>query len=399
MSTQSFPDLGVSAPVIGSLAARGITTPFPIQTLVMADALAGRDVLAESRTGSGKTLAFAIPIVERLPTAKGQQRPQALVLVPTRELASQVVGEFTDIARAKGLKVAAAYGGTRISEQNRAVSNADILVATPGRLEDLSERRLVRLGAIKILILDEADRMLDMGFEPQVAAIVRRIPAERQTRFFSATLEGAVGHLAARYTKNAVRHQVPTDRPTVEEAEHRFISVSEHGKVDALAELLQAEPGLALVFVRTKRGADRLTMKLKDRGLSAAAMHGDLSQQARERTLARFHKGTINTLVATDVAARGLDVEGIAHVINYDPPADDTGYVHRVGRTARAGRSGRGVTLVTPEQQSDVSRMAARLHLTEDFKRDGMTIAPPRTVFSSKGRRAGMTRRPRRRRF
>jgi ATP-dependent RNA helicase RhlE len=398
MSTQSFPDLGVSAAVIGSLAARGITTPFPIQTMVMADALAGRDVLAESRTGSGKTLAFAIPIVERLSTAK-RQRPQALVLVPTRELASQVVGEFTDIARAKGLRVAAAYGGTRISEQNRAVSSADILVATPGRLEDLSERRLVRLGAIKILILDEADRMLDMGFEPQVAAIVRRIPAERQTMFFSATLEGAVGHLAARYTKNAVRHEVQTDRPTVEEAEHRFISVSEHGKVDALAELLQAEPGLALVFVRTKRGADRLAMKLKDRGLSAAAMHGDLSQQARERTLARFHKGTVNTLVATDVAARGLDVEGIAHVINYDPPADDTGYVHRVGRTARAGRSGRGVTLVTPEQQSDVSRMAARLHLSEDFKRDGMTIAPPRTVFSSKGRRAGMTRRPRRRRF
>ena len=364
----------------------------------MADALAGRDVLAESRTGSGKTLAFAIPIVERLSTANGQ-RPQALVLVPTRELASQVVGEFTDIARAKGLRVAAAYGGTRISEQNRAVSNADILVATPGRLEDLSERRLVRLGAVKILILDEADRMLDMGFEPQVAAIVRRLPGERQTMFFSATLEGAVGHLAARYTKNAVRHEVQTDRPTVEEAEHRFISVSEHGKVDALAELLQAEPGLALVFVRTKRGADRLTMKLKDRGLSAAAMHGDLSQQARERTLARFHKGTVSTLVATDVAARGLDVEGIAHVINYDPPADDTGYVHRVGRTARAGRSGRGVTLVTPEQQSDVSRMAARLHLTEDFKRDGMTIAPPRTVFSSKGRRAGMTRRPRRRRF
>jgi ATP-dependent RNA helicase RhlE len=398
MSTQSFPDLGVSATVIGTLAARGITTPFPIQTMVMADALAGRDVLAESRTGSGKTLAFAIPIVERLSAAKGQ-RPQALVLVPTRELASQVVGEFTDIARAKGLRVAAAYGGTRISEQNRAVSGADILVATPGRLEDLSERKLVRLGAIKILILDEADRMLDMGFEPQVAAIVRRIPAERQTMFFSATLEGAVGYLAARYTRNAVRHQVQTDRPTVEEAEHRFISVSEHGKVDALAELLQAEPGLALVFVRTKRGADRLAMKLKDRGLSAAAMHGDLSQQARERTLARFHKGTVNTLVATDVAARGLDVEGIAHVINYDPPADDTGYVHRVGRTARAGRSGRGVTLVTPEQQSDVSRMAARLHLSEDFKRDGMTIAPPRTVFSSKGRRAGMTRRPRRRRF
>jgi ATP-dependent RNA helicase RhlE len=398
MSTQSFPDLGVSAPVANALKARGITGPFPIQTLIMTDALAGRDVLAESRTGSGKTLAFAIPIVERIVPGQGI-RPQALILVPTRELASQVVREFADVAKAKGLRVAAAYGGTRISAQNSTVSKADILVATPGRLEDLAERRLVRLDGVKILILDEADRMLDMGFEPQVAGIVRRIPRERQTMFFSATLEGAVGNLAARYTRDPVHHEVETDRPTVEEAEHRFIPVSEHGKVEALAELLQAEPGLALVFVRTKRGADRLAGKLKDRGLSAAAMHGDLSQQAREQTLARFHKGTILTLVATDVAARGLDVEGIAHVINYDPPADDTGYVHRVGRTARAGRSGRGVTLVTPDQQSDVSRMAARLHLSEDFTREGMAIAPARTVFSSKGRRAGMVRRPRRRAF
>jgi ATP-dependent RNA helicase RhlE len=398
MSTKSFPDLGVSAPVVRALAARGISTPFPIQALVMADALAGRDVLAKSRTGSGKTLAFAIPIVERL-SPGAARRPQALILVPTRELASQVVGDFADIARAKGLKVGAAYGGTRIREQNGAVSHADILVATPGRLEDLAERRLVRLDAVQVLILDEADRMLDMGFEPQVAAIVRRLPGKRQTMFFSATLEGAVGHLAARYTSDAVRHEIHADRRTVDEAEHRFIPVSEQGKIDALVDLLEAEPGLALVFVRTKRGADRLARKLKDRGLSAAAMHGDLSQQVRERTLARFHKGTISTLVATDVAARGLDVHDIAHVINYDPPADDTGYVHRVGRTARAGRTGLGVTLVTPEQQSDVSRMAARLHLAEDFKREGMVIAPSRMVFTSKGRRSGMTRRPRRRAF
>jgi ATP-dependent RNA helicase RhlE len=398
MSPNTFSDLGVSAPVTTALAARGITEPFPIQSMVMADALAGRDVLAKSRTGSGKTLAFAIPIVER--TAPGSaHRPQALILVPTRELASQVVGELNDIARAKGLRVAAAYGGTRIREQDRAVSKADILVATPGRLEDLAERRMVRLDAVRILILDEADRMLDMGFEPQVATIVRRLPANRQTMFFSATLEGAVGHLASRYTSNPARHQVDTDRPTVEEAEHRFIPVAEHSKIDALVELLQEEPGLGLVFVRTKRGADRLAAKLRDRGLSAAAMHGDLSQQVRERTLARFHKGTITTLVATDVAARGLDVQDIAHVINYDPPTDDTGYVHRVGRTARAGKSGRGVTLVTPDQQSDVSRMAARLHLAEDFTREGMAIAPARTVFSSRGRRSGMVRRPRRRAY
>ena len=392
MTTESFIDLGVSEPVVSTLVERAITAPFPIQTLVLADALEGRDVMAKSRTGSGKTLAFAIPIVERL--RPSDQRPTALILVPTRELAAQVVGEFEDIAAAKNLHVAAAYGGVSIREQARAIAKADILVATPGRLEDLATRRLVRLDHIRILVLDEADRMLDMGFEPQVAALASRLPSDRQTMFFSATLEGAVGHLAARYTRDdAVIHEIESVRRTVDEAEHRFIPVTEHGKVDALVRLLQDEPGLALVFVRTRRGADRLVTKLKANGIAVAAMHGDLSQAQRERALARFHEGKIRAIVATDVAARGLDVHNIAHVINYDPPADDTGYVHRVGRTARAGRTGIGVTLVTPQQQSDVSRMAARLSLDEDFEREGMTVAPPRVVFSSRGRRAGMTRR------
>jgi ATP-dependent RNA helicase RhlE len=393
MTTHTFPELGVSEPVVRALASRGITTPFPIQELVVGDALAGLDVLAKSRTGSGKTLAFALPIVERLRPGAGK-RPAALVLVPTRELAAQVVREFDDVARAKDLRVAAAYGGVSIREQGRAVSRADILVATPGRLEDLCDRGQVRLDGVGILILDEADRMLDMGFEPQVAQIVRRLPRERQTMFFSATLEGAVGHLARRYTHDAVRHEVESTRATVDEADHRFIPVSEHGKVEALIELILADPAKRLVFVRTKRGADRLAAKLKAKGLSVAAMHGDLSQAARERTLARFTSGNISTLIATDVAARGLDVENIAHVINYDPPADDHGYIHRVGRTARAGRSGTGVTLVTPDQQSDISRMAARLKLADEFKAEGMAIAAPRTVFSSKGRRSGF-RRPR----
>jgi ATP-dependent RNA helicase RhlE len=398
--TQSttFPQLGVSAVVADALAARGITAPFPIQVLVMEDALAGRDVLAKSKTGSGKTLAFALPIVERLTPGAGQ-RPQALVLVPTRELASQVVREFEIVTGAKNLKVAAAYGGVSIREQATAIRTADILVATPGRLEDLCDRGQVRLSGIRILILDEADRMLDMGFEPQVAAIVRRIPKERQTMFFSATLEGAVGQLASRYTNDAVFHEIVGVKATVDEAGHRFIPVTDHGKVDALIELLLAEPGLALVFVRTKRGADRLAMKLKQKGLSVAAMHGDLSQQQRERTLAKFTSGKLSTLIATDVAARGLDVENIAHVINYDPPADDNGYVHRVGRTARAGASGMGVTLVTPSQQGDVSRMAARLQLGEEFEAEGMVVAPPRLVFTSRGRRAGMQRHRPRRRF
>ncbi len=395
MPVHSFPDLGVSPAVVEALARRGVTTPFPIQARIMGDALAGRDILAGSATGSGKTLAFAIPIVERIQS--GDRRPAALVLVPTHELASQVVREFEDIAIAKHLRVAAAYGGISIREQSKAVSRGDILVATPGRLEDLCIRKLVRLDGVRILILDEADRMLDMGFEPQVASIVRRIAPDRQTMFFSATLEGAVGNVAARYTRNPIRHQIEAARRTVEEADHRFIPVTEHSKVEALVGLLQAEPGLSLVFVRTKRGAERLAARLKLRGISVAAMHGDLTQSARERTLARFGSGTVSTLVATDVAARGLDVSNIAHVINYDPPADDDGYVHRVGRTARAGRSGLGVTLVTPDQQGDVSRMAARLSLADEFRAEGMVIAPPRMVFSSRGRRSGMRRTPRRR--
>ncbi len=391
-----FTDLGVTASVIQALSRRGIHAPFPIQRLVMADALAGRDVLAMSRTGSGKTLAFAIPIVEQLQPSTSA-RPAALILVPTRELASQVVEEFEEVARARGLRVAAAYGGVSIGEQAKAVRHADILVATPGRLEDLATRRMVRFDAVRILVLDEADRMLDMGFQPQVDAIVRRLPKDRQTMFFSATLDGAVGHLAAAYTRDAAQHRIETPKQTVEEADHRFIPVGQHDKVEALVKVLQDEPGISLVFVRTKRGADRLVQRLRAKGIEAVAMHGDLTQNARERALARFEAGKVTTLVATDVAARGLDVDGITHVINFDPPADDKGYVHRVGRTARAGKTGSGITLVTPDQQADVSRMAARLKLHEEFEQEGMKVAPPRLVFSSKGRRSPMRPRSRRR--
>jgi superfamily II DNA/RNA helicase len=256
---------------------------------------------------------------------------------------------------------------------------------------------MVHLDAISVLVLDEADRMLDMGFQPQVDAIVRRLPKDRQTMFFSATLDGAVGHLAASYTRDAVRHEIAAPKQTVDEADHRFIPVGQHDKVEALVELLAEEPGLALVFVRTKRGADRLVQRLRAKGVEAAAMHGDLSQNQRERALARFEAGKVTTLVATDVAARGLDVEDIAHVINFDPPSDDKDYVHRVGRTARAGKSGSGITLVTPDQQADVSRMAARLQLHEEFESEGMKVAPPRLVFSSKGKRSPMRSRSRRR--
>ncbi|MGH2673868.1 MAG: helicase-related protein, partial [Actinomycetota bacterium] len=229
------------------------------------------------------------------------------------------------------------------------------------------------------------DRMLDMGFQPQVDRLVRRIPAKRQTMFFSATLDGEVGRLARAYTKDPVLHEVQAPRQTVDEADHRFIPVTVQERLDRLVELVKKEGGRHLVFVRTKRGADRLARRLKDRGVRAAAMHGDMTQPSRERTLARFDDGRIDTLVATDVAARGLDLDDITHVVNYDAPEDDKSYVHRVGRTARAGRSGSGVTFVLPNDRGDVSRMAARLKLEEEFTKEGMTVAPPRMVFQSRG--------------
>jgi ATP-dependent RNA helicase RhlE len=393
----SFQELGVSDAVASTLRKRGIDAPFPIQALVMRDALEGRDVLAKSRTGSGKTLAFAIPIVERVSPGG---RASALVLVPTRELAVQVTDELRDVAKAKGLKVASVYGGAKIGPQSDRARSADVLIATPGRLEDLATRGSVKLDAVRILILDEADRMLDMGFQPQVDRIVRRLPKQRQTMFFSATLDGAAGRLATAYTNDPARHEVSTDGKTIEEVEHRFVSVDQSDKVDALINLLPKgdAQGLTLVFVRTKRGADRLVKRLRAKGIKAEAMHGDLAQGARERALSRFESGASTVLVATDVAARGLDVEHIEHVINFDPPEDHRGYVHRVGRTGRAGRGGNGVTLVTREQQGDVGRMAAALDLHDEFGESGMAVPPPRVVFSGApgGRRSSLRARRRR---
>jgi ATP-dependent RNA helicase RhlE len=239
--------------------------------------------------------------------------------------------------------------------------------------------------------------MLDMGFQPQVDRIVRRLTGDRQTMFFSATLDGTVGYLARQYTRDPVLHEVAAPRQTVDEANHRFIPVAAEARVAALVDLLRAEPGRHLVFARTKRGADRLAQRLKAKGVRAAAMHGDLGQAARERTLARFDAGEVDTLVATDVAARGLDLEHITHVINYDAPEDDKSYVHRVGRTARAGRAGSGVTFVLPTQEGDMGRMAARLKLDQEFAAEGMEVPPPRLVFSSgRGGRRSVSGRRRR---
>jgi superfamily II DNA/RNA helicase len=383
--SQSFAALGVSAEVAGKLNARGIETPFPIQALVVPAALRGADVLAKSPTGSGKTIAFAVPIVEDLQAS--EPRPSALVLVPTRELAVQVSEEFESLAASSGLEIATVYGGVPLPAQAKRAKNAHVLVATPGRLQDLMDRRLVSVDAVRVLVLDEADRMLDMGFKPQVDKIVRRLPQQRQTMFFSATLDGEVGELARAYTNSPAHFEaeLPLERREGE-VEHRFVPVTPESKLDTLVELLREEAGLALVFVRTKRGADRLAQKLERRDVRALAMHGDLAQRARERALRRFETGEVTTLIATDVAARGLDLEKITHVINFDPPEDGKGYLHRVGRTGRAGRAGIGITFVLPEQQADVSRVAKLNGHGETWAETGMRQAAPKLVYSSRRR-------------
>ncbi len=387
MSKQSFRELGVSRPFVDVLSARSIDQPFPIQTLVLPDALAGLDVLARAPTGSGKTLAFALPIVERLTPAGA--RPSALVLVPTRELAAQVTAELESLARKKRLSVAAVYGGVPLRAQAQRAKSAHVLVATPGRLEDLAERRLVDLSRVRTFVLDEADRMLDMGFQPQVDRIVRRLPRNRQTMFFSATLDGEVGELARAYTTSPSRFEAEFSIEGPSEIEHHFVPVTADTKVETLVEQLRSAPGLTLVFVRTKRGADRLVQKLARRDVRAVAMHGDMSQKARERALARFEGGKVTTLVATDVAARGLDLDDVTSVINFDPPDEDKGYVHRTGRTGRAGRRGRATTLVLPEQQAETSHVARRLGYHEQFEQAGLKSARPKLVYTSRrGRRS-----------
>jgi superfamily II DNA/RNA helicase len=364
----SFADLGISNPVVGALAKRNITEPFPVQEMVIADALAGHDLLVQSPTGSGKTLAFGIPMVDLIEPGSGDLA--ALVLAPTRELASQIVDELDSICRAKGLSIAAVYGGVGFGPQSAAARRADIVVATPGRLEDLLSRNTISLNRVRILVLDEADRMLDMGFKPAVSRIVAQTAKDRQTLFFSATLEGATGKLAAAYTRDARRH---TQEPTVDaeaDIEHSFVHVeSQSAKLDHLtAQLRDGERGRTLVFVRTKRGADRLVKRLRSNNLEAVAMHGDKSQSQRERALARFERGDVDTLIATDVAARGIDVADVTHVINFDAPGDQDAYVHRIGRTGRAGNRGAGISFVLEDQVGEMRRIARDLGLSREFE-------------------------------
>jgi superfamily II DNA/RNA helicase len=385
-----FRSLGVSEAVADVLAERGIAHPFQIQALVIPEALQGGDVLAKSPTGSGKTLAFAIPIVQRLDTS--ERRPSALVLVPTRELCVQVTEEFALIAGDQ-VKVASVYGGVPLPAQAKEAKDAHVIVATPGRLQDLVDRGMISLDAVNVLVLDEADRMLDMGFKPQVDKLVRKLDDRRQTMFFSATLDGEIGELARRYTHFPARFegQLPSERRSGE-IDHRFVSVTQDNKVSTLVDLLKQEDrGLALVFVRTKAGAERLVEKLRRNDVDAVAIHGDKGQAQREKALEHFDSGKVKTLVATDVAARGLDVDDITHVINFDPPEEPAVYTHRVGRTGRAGRGGIGITLVLPEQQDEVSRVARMHGQVEAYEEAGLQLAKPKLVYTSR-RRGGRSK-------
>jgi ATP-dependent RNA helicase RhlE len=384
----TFADLGTSKPVVDALTARSITQPFPVQEMVVRDALAGRDLLVQSPTGSGKTLAFGVPLVDLIQSdGKGTR---ALVLAPTRELASQIVAQLEALARARRLRIAAIYGGVGFGPQIAAARRADILVATPGRLEDLIARGAVALGQVRVLVLDEADRMLDMGFRPAVDRIVAQTPADRQTLFFSATLEGAAGKVAASYTREARSHTHAEPKRKEANIEHRFLPVDSQGaKLEHLVlHLSAADAGRSLVFVRTKRGADRLVKRLRGRRVDAVAMHGDKSQSQRERALARFERGEVMTLVATDVAARGIDIPDVAHVINYDAPADREAYVHRVGRTGRAGQTGTGISFVLADQAEEMRRITAGLGLDDGLRRPQRAAGSPPRRRRNRGRRS-----------
>lgn len=351
------------ADLVAQLAADGIDEPFAIQSLTIADGLAGRDVCGKAKTGSGKTLAFGLPLLQRIADAPADPRPRGLVLVPTRELAKQVADVLGGLARVVSLELVTCYGGTSMDAQLKALQrHTDIVVATPGRLIDLRQRGQVDLGGILSLVIDEADRMVDMGFLPQLEWLLRHVPRRRQTMLFSATLDGDVDRLVRYELTDPVRHEVTSAQLTVSAMSHRFFLVHERDKVKVAAAITRGA-SRTIMFSRTKRGADRLVVQLRQEGVDARAIHGDLRQPVRERTLSRFVQGSLPVLVATDVAARGLDIEDVDIVVHFDPPEDHKTYLHRSGRTARAGRRGVAVTLALWNEQLAVERVQRQLGL------------------------------------
>ena len=374
MSNRQWQNLGVDEQIVSSLIKRGIKTPFPIQDLTIPDALRGNDVCGKAKTGSGKTLAFGIPMVQNLDQPSGDNNPRGLIMVPTRELATQVKEELDPLLNGKSLTAVAIYGGANIEEQIKAIKRGiDIIVATPGRMIDLLEREEISLQSLEMVVLDEADRMADMGFLPQVEWILRRVDRNHQTLLFSATLDGVVNTLIQRYQSNPIMHEVEAKEITVEEMTHRFLHVHERDKVKVAAAITRSV-SRTLIFSNTKAGCDRLVKKLLTEGIRAQAIHGDLRQNIREKALARFASGKLPVLVATDVAARGIHVDGVEVVIHYDPPSDHKTYLHRSGRTARAGTDGLVVTLSLWDEELIVKRLQKRvgldMELVEMFSND-----------------------------
>jgi superfamily II DNA/RNA helicase len=417
--TLTFEDLGVSHPLTATLARRGVTVPLPIQAHAIPDALAGRDVLGKAETGSGKTLAFGLPLLDRLavaggaPGARGARgargvpgargaRPRALVLVPTRELARQVHDELAPLARAVGLRPLAVYGGASMGAQARALrAGVELVVATPGRLTDLLRQGACSLDAVEVTVLDEADHMADIGFLPAVTWLLDRVPSGGQRLLFSATLDNGVDVLVDRYLDNPVRHSVPSATGNLERMDHRSIAVTGDNKVTVAAGLA-AGRGRTLLFVRTRHGAARLARQLGRAGIRAEALHGDMAQGARDRALAAFSGGRAPVLVATDVAARGIHVDAVDLVVHFDPPVEAKTYLHRSGRTARAGAAGSVVTLVLPEQAAEVAKLLHRAGVGPDAPPSGRRrAASHREGSPARQRRAprpvGGRRRPRRR--
>lgn len=358
----TFASLGIDPDLVAELDSQGITTPFPIQTMTMSDALAGRDITGKAETGSGKTLAFGLAMVMRVTRGK-PKRPQGLILVPTRELAVQVSRALAPLLQQRNLTAVAVYGGAPMGPQIDALKGgASIAIATPGRLIDLMERRAFDPQDVNIVTIDEADQMADMGFMPQVRTIMSQLPDERQTFLYSATLDHQVKELIDRYMNDPVVHEVDSQMETIDGMEHRFLKVHYMDKAKVVMEISEHNDRV-LAFTRTKAGADRLAKDLRDLGVSTALIHGDLPQKKREQSLSRFTDGAVTVLVATNVAARGLHIDGVDVVVHFDPPDDPKTYLHRSGRTARAGEDGLVVTLVEWDQVNEVLGIQRRADL------------------------------------
>ncbi|MFC4242465.1 DEAD/DEAH box helicase [Gryllotalpicola reticulitermitis] len=381
----SFAELGVPAPIVAALAAADRTEAFPIQVATLPDSLKGRDVLGRGKTGSGKTIAFAVPLAARLGQASAGQRPtrgrhaRGLVLAPTRELATQIDRTLAPLAEAMGLNTTVIFGGVNQKRQEEALrAGVDIIVATPGRLDDLMKQGVLSLDSIQITVLDEADHMADLGFLPVVTRILDKTPKVGQRMLFSATLDNGVDRLVKRYLRDEILHSVDDETSHVDAMTHHVFAVESTEGKDSLVRMLARGSGRRILFLRTKHQAKKLAKKLTESGVPSVDLHGNLSQNARDRNLAAFHGGEVRVLVATDVAARGVHIDDVELVVHVDPPTEHKAYLHRSGRTARAGSAGDVVTITLPEQQRDVRDMLRKAAIRVDFEQ--VTDASPQVL-------------------